>query len=122
MKTMNHSKGSRMDYNDFGARVRRRRQQLGWTQEQLARELGVSTSFIGHVERGSRKASLETLVSIAKCMNVSADYLLATSLEIPSPQEYPQPLHDPHKRTKFCELVRDLHRYLEDEDDDLSQP
>ena len=107
-----------MDYKDFGARVRRRRQQLGWTQEYLARELGVSTSFIGHVERGSRKASLETLVSIAKCMNISVDYLLAASLELPSPPEYPQPLHDSHKRAKFNELVRSLHCYLDNEEDE----
>ena len=109
-----------MDYNDFGARVRRRRQQLGWTQEQLARELGVSTSFIGHVERGSRKASLETLVAIAKCMNISVDYLLAASLDIPSSPDYPKLLRDPNRRARFNELVHDLHRYLEDEEESLS--
>ena len=70
-----------MDYKDFGERVRKRRQQKGWTQEMLAKELGVSTSFVGHIERGSRKASLETLVQIINVLDVSADYLLAGSLE-----------------------------------------
>lgn len=70
-----------MDYKDFGERVRKRRQQKGWTQEMLAKELGVSTSFVGHIERGSRKASLETLVQIVNVLDVSADYLLAGSLE-----------------------------------------
>ena len=70
-----------MDYKDFGERVRRKRQQKGWTQEMLAKELGISTSFVGHIERGSRKASLETLVQIANVLDVSMDYLLAASLE-----------------------------------------
>ncbi|MEG1472210.1 MAG: helix-turn-helix transcriptional regulator, partial [Clostridia bacterium] len=51
-----------------------------WTQEQLAEKIGVSTSFVGHIERGSRKASLETLVSLANVFKVSLDYLMAGSL------------------------------------------
>ena len=69
-----------MDYIDLGRRIRKQRSQLGWTQEALAERVGVSTSFIGHVERGTRKASLETLVSIANAINVSLDYLLSGSL------------------------------------------
>ena len=69
-----------MDYTDLGRRVRKQRTSLGWTQDQLAKQIGVSTSFVGHVERGSRKASLETLVSLANTLNVSLDYLLAGSL------------------------------------------
>ena len=69
-----------MDYIDLGRRIRKQRSQLGWTQEALAERVGVSTSFIGHVERGTRKASLETLVSIANAVNVSLDYLLSGSL------------------------------------------
>ena len=70
-----------MDYVDLGKRVRLKRLQLGWTQEYLAREIGVSTSFVGHVERGSRKASLETLVALANAMDVSIDNLLYASLK-----------------------------------------
>lgn len=70
-----------MDYVDLGRRVRKQRQALSYTQENLAERVNVSTSFIGHVERGTRKASLETLVSIANALNVSLDYLLAGSLK-----------------------------------------
>jgi len=69
-----------MDYVDLGARIRQRRIQKGWTQEALAKEIGMSTSFMGHIERGSRKASLETLVQIANAMSVSLDELLDGSL------------------------------------------
>ncbi len=70
-----------MDYVDLGRRVRKQRIAAGWTQEKLAEQINVCTSFVGHVERGSRKASLETLVNIANTLNVSLDYLMAGSLE-----------------------------------------
>lgn len=70
-----------MDYIDLGRRIRKQRSQLNWTQETLAEHINVSTSFVGHVERGTRKASLETLVSLANALNVSLDYLLAASLK-----------------------------------------
>ena len=54
-----------MDYVDMGKRVRKQRQLIGLTQQELAERIGVSTSFVGHVERGTRKASLETLVALS---------------------------------------------------------
>ena len=62
-----------MDYIDLGRRVRKQRVSLDWTQEQLAEKVGVSTSFVGHVERGSRKASLETRVALANALHVGVD-------------------------------------------------
>lgn len=73
-----------MDYVDLGKRVRARRTALNWTQERLAQEIGVSTSFIGHIERGSRKASIDTLVMLANAMKISTDELLGGSLSMPN--------------------------------------
>lgn len=69
-----------MDYVDFGHRVRKQRVAQKMTQDQLAQKIEVSTSFIGHVERGSRKASIETLVALANALGVGTDYLLGASL------------------------------------------
>ena len=69
-----------MDYAALGKRIRQRRIQLGWTQEALAKEIGMSTSFIGHIERGTRAASVETLLQMANAMSVSLDDLLADYL------------------------------------------
>ena len=69
-----------MDYVDLGRRIRKQRTQRGWTQEALAERINVSTSFVGHVERGTRKASLETLVAMANVLDVSLDYLLSGSM------------------------------------------
>ncbi len=69
-----------MDYKDLGTRVRAMRRQMGLTQEELAEKLGISASFLGHIERGTRVASLETLVSLCNVLHVSPMYLLAASL------------------------------------------
>ena len=70
-----------MDYEDLGRRVRLQRLHLGWTQERLAKAIGVSTSFVGHIERGTRKASIDTLVEISNAMDISVETLLYASLK-----------------------------------------
>ncbi len=65
-----------VDCVQLGKRVRIRRQVLGITQEMLAEKIGVCTSFIGHIERGTRKLSIETLHDLCKELGVSADFLL----------------------------------------------
>lgn len=69
-----------MDYKGLGIRIRKRRKALRMTQEELAKKLGLSLSFLGHIERGTRKASVETLVSIANEMSLSLDNMLQDSL------------------------------------------
>ncbi len=93
-----------MDYTDLGHRIRKQRIVMGWTQEALAERVGVSTSFIGHVERGTRKASLETLVSIANAMDISIDYLLSASLKNSVIGPMPQQLNK-KQRTALKEII-----------------
>lgn len=70
-----------MDYQDLGRRVRTIRRQMGLTQEELAEQLGISTSFLGHIERGTRAVSVETLVQLCNVLNISPVYLLSASLQ-----------------------------------------
>ena len=65
-----------VDYTQTGHRIRRHRRAQDLTQEQLADLIGMSASFAGHIERGSRKLSVETLCAIADALDLSADYLL----------------------------------------------
>ena len=64
-----------MDYHYLGHQVLGYRKQRGLTQAQLAEEVDVSTAFIGHVERGTRKPSLDTVVALAQALHVSIDTL-----------------------------------------------
>ena len=51
------------------------------TQEQLAERAGISTSFLGHIERGTRKASLDTVIRLCNALKVSPSILLQDSLD-----------------------------------------
>ena len=65
---------------NIGEKIKDLRRNRSMTQEALAERVNVSTSFVGHVERGTRKASLETLVAMANALDVSLDYLLSGSM------------------------------------------
>ena len=69
-----------MDYKKLGMRVRQQRVLCQLTQEQLAEKAGVSNSFIGHIERGEKKASVETVVALCNAMSISPSVLLQDSL------------------------------------------
>lgn len=60
------------------------------TQEQLAEAAGVSTTYIGFVEHGSRSVTLEKLIDLANIFHVSIDYLLSDSIEASSDADFMQ--------------------------------
>ena len=64
------------DYAAMGTRIRARRRELKLTQEKLAERVGISNSFVGHIERGEKKASLETISRIGEALNMSLDYII----------------------------------------------
>ena len=65
-----------LNYLLIGQRVKELRQQNALTQDKLAELCDVSTSYLGHIERGSRNLSLETAYKISKCLKVSLDSLI----------------------------------------------
>ena len=67
-----------MLYQRIGRRIRERRSAQKLTQERLAELAGISLSFLGHIERGSRKLSVDTLYKICMALDCSADELLGT--------------------------------------------
>lgn len=65
-----------LDYGDMGMRIRQIRKAKGWSQNALAKKCGISMSFLGHIERGTRIMSLETFVNLCTVLNTGADELL----------------------------------------------
>ena len=59
----------------FGNQLRLVRLAKGFTQEQLANELGVEISQISRIERGIINTSITTLYSISKVLNISVSEL-----------------------------------------------
>ncbi len=68
-----------IDYSALGERIRKSRKAKGLSQEKLGEICSISTAHVGHIERGSRIPSLETLYKISKELNVSMDYLFFDS-------------------------------------------
>lgn len=71
-----------VDYFALGDRIKQIRKAKSITQDQLSEACSLSTSYIGHIERGSRTLSVETLFKIATKLDVSVDYLLLDSAEM----------------------------------------
>ena len=60
-----------------GANIRRRREELGLSQEKLAFESAIDLTYLGGIERGRRNPSLLVLVRIAAALGVSPQQLLS---------------------------------------------
>ena len=60
----------------IGERCRKARETAGYTQEQLADQIGVSTQFLSDAERGVTGMSVNTIVKLCGVLNISADFLL----------------------------------------------
>lgn len=61
---------------DIGERIKTVRRSLHLTQDQLAEKSGLSSNYIGQLERGERSPSLKTLTRIAQSLGVDVDYLV----------------------------------------------
>ena len=65
-----------IDYKELGKRIRAERQKQELTQEKLAEMANISDSFMGHIERGGRTLSIETLAKLANALNLSIEYIV----------------------------------------------
>ena len=55
----------------FGHRVRRIREQRGFSQEQLAELAGIHRTYMSSVERGQRNIGLDNIAALADALGVS---------------------------------------------------
>lgn len=63
-------------HQEIGTRIRKQRELLGFTREQLAEKLNVSTKFCADIENGVKGMSIETLCKISKELLLTTDYIL----------------------------------------------
>lgn len=61
---------------EMGSRIRKHRELLGITREQLAEKLEVSPKFVGDLEYGLKGMSLKRFCRLIQILGVPADYLL----------------------------------------------
>lgn len=68
MKTIN--------YKLMGERIRRQRELLGLTREQLAEKLDVSAKFCSDIELGIKGMSMNTLARMSDVLCMNVDFML----------------------------------------------
>ena len=60
----------------FGQIIRRRRNELGLSQEEFAHKAGMNRTYIGDIERGARNVALTNLVRLSAALNTTPSELL----------------------------------------------
>lgn len=71
----------------FGPAVRKHRELLRLSQEELADRAQMDRTYVSGVERGTRNPSLEVMQRLAVGLGSDLDVLFATAREIGSNQE-----------------------------------
>lgn len=64
-----------MEAEKWGRRIRAFRKLKGYTQEGLAKELLVSVSFLGEIERGNRMPTKQFLTEVSTALGITIEEL-----------------------------------------------
>lgn len=67
---------STINYDLIGMRIRKQRELLRLSREQLSEKLNISSKFLSDIELGVKGMSLQTLISLSQVLTVSTDYIL----------------------------------------------
>ena len=89
----------------FSERMKKKREDKGLTQAELARRIGVGRDLYNKYERAGTQPSNETLVLLAKELDTTVDYLL-TGGENAKPTDIPPPAYD----NEALELMEEMHK------------
>jgi len=71
-------------HNEARARLRKARQDAGLTLRELAGKIGVSTSLLSQVERGSSQPSVASLYALTSALGVSLDAVMSAGAREPN--------------------------------------
>lgn len=66
---------------NISEKIRKLRQDKGWSQTQLAKKLNIPSQNVSRYERGVFAPSTEAMAKFAEVFGVSVDYLLSEELE-----------------------------------------
>ncbi len=70
-------------YKSIGKLIKEHRKNAGMTQQELSEQINVTMNYLSLIENGRRKPTIETLVKLAKGLNVPLSKLFST----PKPEE-----------------------------------
>jgi transcriptional regulator with XRE-family HTH domain len=67
---------SKNELKVFGLRVRKRRKDLAWSQDQLAERADLHRTYISGLERGERNVSVLNILRLARALKTTPGRLL----------------------------------------------
>ena len=73
-----------LNYKKIGERLKKLRNYMGLTQEQVATIISVGRDAIIRIEKGERKINLQELIKFSKLYNISIDELVCDEYKINS--------------------------------------
>src|SRR3712207_7912409 len=79
----------------LGGRLRRLRRELGLNQTAMAAEIGVSPSYLNHLERNQRPVTAQVLLRLAQSYDVDLRAFAAEGPEGTSPEQLAEIFSDP---------------------------
>ena len=59
-----------------GDRIRKKRVQLGFSQDEVAERIDRAPKYCSDIERGTCGMSTETMLAISECLDMSHDYMM----------------------------------------------
>ena len=60
----------------FGQKIKLRREELDYTQAELAQKIHTTQPYISRLENGNFNPSMQMIIKIASTLRISTDYLL----------------------------------------------
>lgn len=60
----------------LGSAIRKKRQELDYSQEAFACQCGVQRTYMGAIERGERNISLMNIIKVSNALNIKPSQLL----------------------------------------------
>lgn len=71
-----------MDWKSAGRKLRAYRAERGWSLNQCAENIGISTRYLADIERGDKTPKLETFIRMLNTLGASADDVLQDNLTV----------------------------------------
>lgn len=66
----------KINNEEIGKRIRKERERLSLTREQLVEKADISIQFLADIETGRKSMTSKTICSLAAALNISTDYIL----------------------------------------------
>mgnify|MGYP000521039833 CR=1 len=106
-----------INYKLIGARIREIRDAEGCSQEQLAWDAGLSSTYLSLIETGRKKPSLGSLLKISNALGITLDELLSGN-QLHNPTDYQTDIDKlmsdctPEEKRFIYEILRSLKSIL----------